>query len=239
MRICHLFIHQLPPEPDVGGQQHGLAVEVAQMQPAAARERMRGRQGEVQVLLLVALAGEPVLLHGAGQDDQLICPLAQPVQQYIVRAHFRGYCHIGVEMIQRRQDLPQRGGSARADQDGALLPVKGLHGAHHILRLPEELAGMLDGKLPVRVQFDPVFLPVEQGNLHVCLQPLHGTAERRLGQVQLLRCRGERAAVGKCDQLGQLVKFKHRGITSQISGWLSVLIVARPGCFGKAGMRFG
>ena len=68
---------------------------------------------------------------------------------------------------------------------------------------------MVRGHAAVFVELDFVLLPVEQRNLKLCFQPLHGAAEGRLGQVQALRRAGQGPALREGQKLLQLVNLKH------------------------------
>ncbi len=80
------------------------------------------------------------------------------------------------------------------------LRVERLDAEGHVPGLLDDPAGVLHRHPAALVEFDPVFLPGEQGDLQLGFQPLHGAAERRLGQGP---------AFGHSQQLLQLIQLEH------------------------------
>ena len=66
-------------------------------------------QGKIQVLLAILYAGNPGLLHGVRQDDQLVDVIPQALEEHIIFPHLRGDRPVWIEIGQDRRDLPQRG----------------------------------------------------------------------------------------------------------------------------------
>ena len=89
------------------------------------------------------------------------------------------------------------------------LRVERLDAEGHVPGLLDDPAGVLHRHPAALVEFDPVFLPGEQGDLQLGFQPLHGAAERRLGDVQLFCGVGQGPARRHGQQLLQLIEFKH------------------------------
>ena len=175
--VPHLLVGHPVPKAQAAAEQHHLAVQVPQMQAPASGEGVRRRQGEEQVLLPIFHTDEAVLLHRTGQDDQLIDPIPQPLEQDLVLPHFRGDGSVRVQVGQQRRDLPQRGRSAGTHQNGPPAAVKCLDAADHIPGAPDNLLCVLYGHPAVLVQLNFVLLAVKQLDLQFGLQPLHGAAE--------------------------------------------------------------
>ena len=155
-------------------------------------------------------AGDPGLLHRIRQDDQLIDAVPQALEEHVVFPQLRGDRPVRVEVRQDRRDVPERHRRAGADEDRALAAVEGLDAADQVLALVQDLPGVFRRHAAVFVERDLVLLPVEQRDLQLRLQPLHGAAEGRLGQVQALRRAGQGPALREGQKLLQLIDLKHR-----------------------------
>lgn len=73
--------------------------------------------------------------------------------------------HIREELRNQGNQIPQRRGSAGADQNRSLAAVKGPYLLHHAPGLSQHPPGTLHRQFAVWVEGELVFLPVKEGNL--------------------------------------------------------------------------
>ena len=77
------------------------------------------------------------------------------------------------------------------------------------MSLLHDFPGVAHCHPPVFVQFNFIFLSYKQCDLQLGFQALHGAAEGRLGNVQLLRGIGQGSTLRHRYELLQLIEFKH------------------------------
>lgn len=202
---------EVVPEADVRVEQEVLPVQVRRGEGRPLRQGMGRGDGEKQPLSLEGQAVEALPRRGVG-DHQLVGPPGQAVQQRLVGVfQLCGDGHLGIEPGQTGRQVPEGCRGAGAQGDGAAAPVEEAQPLLQVPALLQQRLPQLGGQDAGLVEAQAVPCPLKEGHPQVRLQLFHGLAQGGLGDVQLLRRRGQGAPPGKGRQLLQKTQFYHRG----------------------------
>ena len=126
--------------------------------------------------------------------QRCFCPLR--IRRYLGRNG-----HTFIDLRKQGDEIRDQYRGAKAHEDRALFSVKIPELLDHGSLLEKEVPGIADSQFSIIVQRDPAFMTVKKLDAKLVFQPLHGAAECRLGDMELVRRRGQSATGGKSNKL--------------------------------------
>ena len=136
------------------------------------------------------------------KDGQMIFPFPQrcfcPLR---IRRYLGRNGHTFIDLRKQGDEIRDQYRGAKAHEDRALFSVNIPELLDHGSLLEKEVPGIADSQFSIIVQRDPAFMTVKKLDAKLVFQPLHGAAECRLGDMELVRRRGQSATGGKSNKL--------------------------------------